>query len=316
MHPSPVFVGIDVAKAKLDVALRPGDQTWQMDHDETTIAHLVEQLQALLPTLIVVEATGGLQVPLVAALVAQELPVVVINPRLARDFAKALGYLAKTDRLDARVLAHYGEAVRPSLRPRPNADTEQLRALVVRRRQLLEMVVAEHNRLSTAPERVRDSIDHHLSWMRQQLQSLDAELQSMTKSSEEFRHRDGILQSTPGVGPVLSQTLLAQVPELGQLNRKQIAALIGVAPFNRDSGTLRGHRMIWGGRASVRAALYMSTLVATRHNPVIREFYERLLAAGKVKKVALTACMRKLLTILNAMMKHQQTWQPQLAKSL
>jgi transposase len=316
MNPSPLFVGIDVAKAKLDVALRPGDQTWQIDHDEATIAQLVAQLQAQSPTLIVVEATGGLEAPLVAALAAQELPVVVINPRLARDFAKAPGYLAKTDRIDARVLAHYGEAVRPSLRPLPDADTQQLRALVVRRRQLLEMLGAEHNRLSTAPERVRDSIAQHLSWMRQQLASLDADLESMLKASEVFRQRDKILQSTPGVGPVLSQTLLAQVPELGQLNRKKIAALIGVAPFNRDSGTLWGHRTIWGGRASVRAALYMSTLVATRHNPVIREFYERLLAAGKVKKVALTACMRKLLTILNAMVKHQQTWQPRLAKSL
>ncbi len=316
MHSSLVFVGIDISKAKLDVALRPGDQAWQIDHDETNIAQLVAQLQAQSPTRIVVEATGGLEAPLVAALAAQELPVVVINPRLARDFAKALGYLAKTDRLDARVLAHYGEAVRPSLRPLPDADTQQLRALVVRRRQLLEMLSAEHNRLSTAPERVRDSIEHHLSWLRQQLASLDEDLQRMLKASPLFRQRDEILQSTPGVGPVLSQTLLSQLPELGQLNCKQIAALVGVAPFNRDSGTLRGHRTIWGGRASVRAALYMATLVATRHNSVIREFYARLLAAGKVKKVALTACMRKLLTILNAMVKHQQMWQPRLAKSL
>ncbi len=316
MHPSPLFVGIDISKSKLDVALRPRDQTWQIDHDEANIAQLVGQLQAQSPTRIVVEATGGLGAPLVAALAAQELPVVVINPRLARDFAKALGYLAKTDRIDARVLAHYGEAVRPSLRPLPDADTQQLRALVVRRRQLLEMVGAEHNRLSMAPERVRDSIAHHLSWMRQQRASLDADLASMLKGSAVFRHRGDILQSTPGVGPVLSQTLLAHVPELGQLNRKEIAALIGVAPFNRDSGTMRGHRTIWGGRASVRAALYMATLVATRHYPVIREFYERLLAVGKVKKVTLTACMPKLLTMLNAMVKYQQTWQLRLAKSL
>jgi transposase len=316
MHPSPVFVGIDVAKATLDVALRPGDQTWQIDHDEASIAQRVAQLQALSPTRIVVEATGGLAAPLVAALAAQELPVAVINPRLARDVATAPGYLAKTDRIDARVLAPYGEAVRPPLRPRPDADTEHVRALVVRRRQLLEMMSAEHSRLNTAPACVRDSIAHHLSWMRQQLQSLDAELESMIKSREAFRHRDAIFQSTPGVGPVLSQTLLSQVPEPGQLNRQEIAALIGVAPFNRDRGTLRGHRTIWGGRASVRAALEMSTLVATRHNPVIRAFYARLLAAGKGKKVALTACMRKLLTILNAMAKHEQAWQPQLAKSL
>ena len=213
------------------------------------------------------------------------------------------------------MLAHYGDAIRPSLRPLPDADTQELRALVVRRRQLIDMMTAEQSRRSTAPARVRDSIEHHLSWLRQQLASLDNDLDEMLKASPLWRERDAILQSTPGVGPVLSRTLMAHLPELGQLSGKEMAALVGVAPFNRDSGTWRGRRMIWGGRAHVRAVLYMSALVATRRNPVIREFYDRLLAAGKLKKVALTACMRKLLTILNAMVKHQQRWQPRVAKN-
>jgi transposase len=316
MTSSPLFVGIDVAKATLDVALRPSAQTWQVIYDEAHIEALVAQLISLSPTLIVVEATGGLERLLVAALAAVGLPVVVINPRLARDFAKATGRLAKTDRIDAQVLAHYGEAIRPSLRPLPNADTQQLRALVDRRRQLLDMMTAEQSRLSTSPARIRDSIEHHLTWLQQQLASLDDDLDRTLKASSLWRERDDILQSTPGVGPVLSRTLMSYVPELGELNRKEIAALVGVAPFNRDSGTWRGRRTIWGGRATVRAVLYMSTLVATRHNPVIREFYERLLAAGKEKKVALTACMRKLLTILNAMVKNQQRWQPKVAKNV
>ncbi|MEE8235187.1 MAG: IS110 family transposase, partial [Gammaproteobacteria bacterium] len=243
-------------------------------------------------------------------------PVVVINPRRARDFAKATGRLAKTDRIDAQVLAHYGDAIRPSLRPLPDADLQQLRAVVDRRRQLLDMMSAEQNRLSTSPVRIRDAIAHHLTWMRQQVASLDADLDGMLHASPLWRERDEILRSTPGVGPVLSGTFISQLPELGALNRHEIAALVGVAPFNRDSGTWRGRRRIWGGRATVRTVLYMSTLVATRYNPVIRAFYERLLAAGKVKKVALTACMRKLLTILNAMVKNQQRWQPSVEKSM
>jgi transposase len=315
MKSSPLFVGIEVAKATLDVALRPSDQTWQVLYEDAEVEALVDQLTELSPTLIVVEATGGLETPLGAALAAAKLPVVVINPRLVRGFAKATGRLAKTDRIDAQVLAHYGEAIRPSLRPLPDADPQQLRAVVTRRRQLVDMITAEQSRLSSAPARVRDSIGHHMSWLRQQIASLDDDLDEMRKASSLWHERDAILQSTPGVGPVLSRTLLAHVPELGELNRQEMAALIGVAPFNRDSGLWRGRRMMWGGRAHVRAVLYMSTLVATRHNPVIREFYERLLAAGKEKKVALTACMRKLLTILNAMVKHQQRWQPRVAKN-
>jgi transposase len=316
MASSPLFVGIDVAKATLDIALRPSAQTWQVIYDEPHVEAFVTQLNELSPTLIVVEATGGLERSLVAALVAARLPVIVINPRQARDFAKATGRLAKTDRIDAQVLAHYGEAIRPSFRPLPDADTQQLRALVDRRRQLVDMMTAEQSRLNTSPARVRDSIEAHLAWLQQQLASLDDDLDDMLQSSPIWRERDDMLQSTPGVGPVLSRTLMSQLPELGDLNRKEIAALVGVAPFNRDSGTWRGRRTIWGGRAAVRSVLYMSTLVATRHNPVIREFYERLLAAGKAKKVALIACMRKLLTILNAMVKNQQRWQPRASKSV
>ena len=316
MPSSPLFVGIDVAKATLDIALRPSKQLWQIIYDDAQIEALVTQLSELSPTLIVIEATGGLERILVAALVAAKLPVVVINPRLARDFAKAIGRLAKTDRIDAQVLAHYGEAIRPSLRPLPDADTQQLRALVDRRRQLMDMMSAEQSRLNTSSARIRDSIEHHLTWLRQQVAKLDDDLDGMLKASSLWREYDAILQSTPGVGPVLSRTLISQLPELGDLNRKEVAALVGVAPFNRDSGTWRGRRTIWGGRATVRAVLYMSTLVATRYNPVIREFYERLLVSGKVKKVALIACMRNLLTILNAMIKHQQPWQPRVAKSM
>jgi transposase len=316
MASSPLFVGIDVAKTTLDIALRPSAQTWQVIYDDPHVEAFVTQLNELSPTLIVVEATGGLERSLVAALVAARLPVIVINPRQARDFAKATGRLAKTDRVDAQVLAHYGEAIRPSFRPLPDADTQQLRALVDRRRQLVDMMTAEQSRLNTSPARVRDSIEAHLAWLQQQLASLDDDLDDMLQSSPIWRERHDMLQSTPGVGPVLSRTLMSQLPELGDLNRKEIAALVGVAPFNRDSGTWRGRRTIWGGRAAVRSVLYMSTLVATRHNPVIREFYERLLAAGKAKKVALIACMRKLLTILNAMVKNQQRWQPRASKSV
>ncbi len=304
------FVGIDVSKATLDVAVRPSGQSWQIDYDAPRVTQLIDHLQALAPERIVVEATGGFETALVVALAAAALPVVVVNPRHVRDFAKASGRLAKTDRLDAQVLAHYGEAMRPELRPLPDANTQELRALVGRRRQLVEMLTAEQSRLRHAPSGIGKAITKHLKWLQRALHDLDDDLKRRLQSSPLWRERDTILQSVPGVGPVLAQTLMAQVPELGQRNRKEIAALIGVAPFHRDSGTWRGRRTIWGGRASVRAVLYMSALVASRHNPVIREFYERLLAAGKVKKVALTACMRKLLTILNAMMKHQTPWQP------
>jgi transposase len=258
--------------------------------------------------LIVLEATGGFELAVTAALAAARQPVVVVNPRQVRDFAKATGQLAKTDVLDAAILAQFAEAVRPALRPVPEATTQAFGALLTRRRQLIEMRTAEQNRLGSAPRSVRQEIQAHLAWLEKRLGRLDDELGKGVRNSPIWREKDDLLRSTPGVGPVLARTLLASLPELGTLNRKQIAALIGVAPFNRDSGTLRGRRTVWGGRAQVRAALYMGALEAVRNNPLLRAFYQRLLAAGKVKKVALTASMHKRLLILNAMLKHGTPW--------
>jgi len=274
---------------------------------------LQEWLQELAPALIVVEATGGLELPLVGALAAADLPVVVINPRQVRDFAKALGKLAKTDTLDAQVLAHFGEATKPKLRPLPDAQTQELKALVARRRQVVEMLVAEKNRQRRAIPSVQRRIARHLRILEEELAELDHDLGRTLRQSPLWREREDLLRSVPGIGPTLSATLLAELPELGSLNRHQVAALVGVAPLNRDSGTLRGKRTTWGGRGSLRAALYMATLVATRCNPVVRAFYLRLCGAGKPKKVALTACMRKLLCILNAMVKHRRPWNANLA---
>jgi len=305
-----VYVGIDVAKATLDVAVHPTGARWTTTHTEREVAGLVPRLTALDPALVVLEATGGLEGPLAGALAAAGLPVVVVNPRQVRDFAKATGLLAKTDALDAAVLAHFAAAVRPTPRPLPDAATQTLAALVTRRRQLVEMLTAERNRLGSAPRALRAEIQAHITWLQRRLGRLDDDLNEAIRTSPVWRAQDDLLQSVPGVGPVLSRTLLASLPELGRLNRKAIAALVGVAPLNRDSGTFRGRRMIWGGRAAVRAVLYMGTLVAVRHNPVLRAFYQRLRGVGKLPKVALTACMRKLLTILNAMMKHQHRWNP------
>jgi len=308
VNPTPIYVGIDVAKDRLDVAQRPGTEAWSVSNDNRGIADLVARLKTLRPALAVLEATGGIELPLVGALAAVGLPVVVVNPRQTREFARATGRLAKTDAIDAQVLARFAEAVRPALRPLPDAATRQLTGLVTRRRQVIEMLTAEKNRLRTAAPAVRDHIKEHILWLERSLSDLDSELGQAIRSSDIWRTQDDLLQSAPGVGPVLSTTLLAELPELGSLNRKEIAALVGVAPLNRDSGTLRGRRTVWGGRSQVRAALYMAALVATRFNPVIRAFYQRLQTAGKPKKVALTACMRKLLTILNAMMRHQAPW--------
>ncbi len=309
MSTVPIFVGIDIAKDRLDVAVRPTGDRWAVPNDNAGITTVVTRLRALRPALVVLEATGGLEIPLTGALAAAGLPVVVVNPRQVRDFAKATGKLAKTDALDAAVLAQFAEAVRPALRPLPDAATQALGALLARRRQLIEMRTAEQNRLGSAPPPVRTRIRAHLTWLERELAHLDEELGRAIRESPVWREREDLLQSTPGVGPVLARTLLASLPELGTLNRKQIAALVGVAPLNRDSGTLRGRRTVWGGRGPVRAALYMSALVATRWNPVIRTFYQRLCAAGKAKKVALTACMHKLLLILNAMVKTGTPWQ-------
>ena len=249
------------------------------------------------------------------ALVAAELAsgglrVVVVNPRQVRDFARAAGKLAKTDSLDAHALAHFGEAVQPEVRPLPDATARELVAMVARRRQLVEMIAAEGNRLRTATRRIRPEVQEHIQWMKDNLEQLDLDLDDTIRSSPMWKDKDQVLRSTAGVGPVLSMTLLSELPELGALNCGQIAALVGVAPFNRDSGAFRGKRSVWGGRKQVRAALYMATLVATRYNPVLQAFYQRLCAAGKPKKVALTACMRKLLTILNVMIKNNRHWNP------
>jgi transposase len=242
------------------------------------------------------------------ALASAELPVVVVNPRQVRDFAKATGQLAKTDRIDALVLARFAEAVRPAVRPLPDELTIELRALIARRRQITEMIVAERNRLSPASKAVRKRIEAHIRWLESELDRADQDLDQSIRQSPIWQENQELLQSVPGIGPVISRTLLAELPELGQLNRKQMAALVGIAPLNRDSGTMRGRRTIWGGRASVRAVLYMAALVASKRNAIIRAFYQRLRTAGKAPKVALVACMRKLLTILNSMIKHKTRW--------
>lgn len=305
-----MFVGIDVAKAQLDVALRPSGETWRVSNDESGIAPLVARLKALDPTLVVLEATGGLEWPVVAALGSADLPVVVVNPRQVRDFAKATGRLAKTDHLDALLLARFGEAVRPEPRRLADETTRSVEALVARRRQVVDMLTAERNRRQTALPVLHAELDEHIAWLRHRVADLDRALGEALQASPLWRARDDLLRSAKGVGPVLSSTLLLDLPELGQLDRKQIAALVGVAPLNRDSGTLRGKRTIWGGRAKVRAALYMGALVATRFNTVIHAQYQRLLQAGKPKKVALVACMHKLLLILNALLRDGVRWQP------
>lgn len=302
------YVGIDVSKATLDMAVRPTEQRWSVSNDEKGIDQLVPRLVTLSPALVVLEATGGLEVAVLGALAAAGLPVVAVNPRQVRDFAKATGHLAKTDRLDAYVLAHFAEAVKPTPRPLPDAQALVLKGLLARRRQVVGMLTAEKNRLHTAHPPVRQDIGRHIAWLEESLAKLNTDLGDTLRQSPLWREKEELLRSVPGVGPVLSLTLLVELPELGTLDRKRIAALAGVAPLNRDSGTLRGRRAVWGGRSRLRAALYMGTLVATRHNPILRAMYLRLLAAGKAKKVALTACMHKMLTIVNAILTHRTPW--------
>ena len=307
------FVGIDVSKAQLDVAVRPTGKRWVLPYDETGIEGLIPQIVDLEPALVLLEATGGLELPLVAALAAAALPVVVVNPRQVRDFAKATGTLAKTDTLDAGVLAHFADAVRPEVRPLQDAETQVLNSLTARRHQVMTMLVSEKNRLGTASgavssRAVSPRIEAHIAWLEQELSDLAKGLRQTLRRSPVWREQDDLLRTVPGVGPQLSLTLLALLPELGTLDRRQIAALVGVAPYNRDRGALRGKRAVWGGRSRVRAVLYMGALVASRHNPAIRDFYQRMLAAGKPKKVALIASMRKLLVTLNAMLKHGYPW--------
>jgi transposase len=308
----PRFVGIDVSKGQLDIACRPEHTRWNVTNDSTGIGELLSQLRQLQPTLIVLEATGGWQFALVAALAVSKLPVAVMNPRQIRDFAKATGELAKTDALDAGVIAHFAEAVRPTPRPLPDETTQQLDALLQRRRQLLEMLVAERHRVALAHPTVRDSLARHIDDLQCLISETDEEISTVIRSSPAWREKDDLLQSAPGIGPVLSATLQAALPELGALNQREIAKLVGVAPLNDDSGKRSGARHIRGGRAEVRAVLYMATLTATRCNPVIKAFYQRLLARGKVQKVALTAAMRKLLIILNTMVKTQTSWNARL----
>ena len=303
-----VFVGIDVSKSRLDVVMRPSQETWQSTNDEAGVRALVERLQSLSATLLIVEATGGYERLLVAALVAAQLPVVVINPRQARDFAKALGQLAKTDRIDAHLLALFAERVRPPTRALPDEATQELEALLVRRRQVVEMLTAEENRRKQARPALRERIQAHIRWLRGELSDAESEMERAIEASPAWQVRVDLLRSVPGVGPAVSRTLLGELPELGQLTHRQIAKLVGVAPLNRDSGTLRGRRSIWGGRAPVRSALYMAALAGIRWNPILSTYYRRLRNGGKAHKVALVACMRKLLIILNALVRTGQPW--------
>lgn len=310
-----MFIGIDVAKAELVVAVHPGAERWTVANDERGVRTLTERLRAAPPTLIVLEATGGYELLCVAALAAAELPVVVVNPRQVRDFARATGQLAKTDRLDADILARFAEHVRPALRPIPGAEAQELDAMLTRRRQLIEMLGAERNRLGQVfgkgKRAVKKSLKAHIAFLERELRIADTDLSDAVRHSPVWREQDDLMQSVPGVGPVLSRTLLADLPELGRLSRREIAKLVGVAPLSRDSGTFRGRRFVQGGRATVRGVLYMGALVAARRNPIIRTFYLRLVAAGKPKKLALVACMRKLLTILNVMVRTKTRWMRQ-----
>lgn len=311
--PKQQWVGIDVSKATLDVGVYPKGEHWQTANRQAQWEALAEQLSALAPERIVLEASGGYEAAVAAVLVDHALPVVVVNPRQVRDFARAIGQLAKTDRIDAQVLARFGEAIRPQVRALPDETTRGIRALVSRRRQLQEMLTAEQNRLvsaavQNAPESLREQLGEHIDWLRRQLADIDDELRRQLQASPVWRERENLLRTIPGIGPVTSAALLSHVPELGQLDHKAIAKLIGVAPLNDDSGTLHGRRHIWGGRAAVRATLYMAALVATRCNPSIRAFYRRLCAAGKPKKLALVACMRKLLVLCNSVLRTTTPW--------
>jgi transposase len=308
--PSSIWVGLDVAKAHIDVAVLPTCTRLQVPNDESGHATLVASLLAAAPTLVVLEATGGYETAVATALALAGLPVAVVNPRQVRDFARALGYLAKTDAIDAGVLARFAERVQPAPRPLPDADHADLAALVARRRQVSEMLVAERNRLALARAPIRQRVREHVRYLDARLAELDADIAGRIRKTPVWRDRDQLLQSVPGVGPRTSSVLLASLPELGTGSARSLAALVGIAPLNADSGQHRGRRRTWGGRADVRAALYMAALVATRCNPMFRAFYQRLLTAGKTKKVALIATMHKLLTVLHALIKQNKPWQP------
>jgi transposase len=306
------YVGIDVSKDTLEVAVRPG-KGWSMANDETAASELARRLGGFDVELVVMEATGGLQSTLAAALATMGVPAAVVNPRQVRDFARAMGVLAKTDRVDASVIAYFAEAVKPEVRALRDEHLEQLNAVLVRRRQIVDMITEEKNRLHRAMNTLKESITQHIEWLKKALNKTDGELDRLVKETPLWMEKDELYQSVPGVGPVLSKTLMASLPELGTLNRRKVASLVGVAPMNRDSGKYRGRRKIQGGRGNVRAVLYMSTLSAVKHNPAIKEFYQRLISAGKKPKVAITACMRKLLIILNNMAKTNTPWENHLS---
>ena len=308
-----IFVGIDVSKAWLDIAVHEREETSRVANDDTGIPDLVKRMKELDPALIVMEPTGGFEILAVAELSQAGLPVVVVNAKRIRDFARATGRLAKTDKLDAKVLAHFAAAIRPPVRELQSAEEEELTALLTRRRQLLEMLTVEKNRLVTVRAKMRTEIEAHIEWLTESVKGLDKEIEDFVEGTPIWKEKDAILQSVPGVGRVTSATILGMLPELGKLNRQEIAALVGVAPINKDSGRKQGRRRVFGGRADVRRVLYMAALSAKKFNPVIRKFYDRLIKQGKEKKVALTACMRKLLVILNVMMRTMEPWRTQVA---
>ena len=302
------FVGIDVSKDKLDIAVCPTQESFSVTNNQSGLNDLSRRLKAIDPELIVLESTGGYEICAATTLYAAGLPVVIINARQVRDFAKSLGRLAKTDAIDAQVIAQFAKAIKPDVRPLKDEISQELAALVTRRRQIVEMIVAESNRLATAAKRNRRDIKAHIHWLQKRLSQIDTDIKGEIRKSPVWHEKDQILRSAPGVGPATSAVLISNVPELGQLNRKKIAALIGVAPLNCDSGLFKGRRKIWGGRANVRSVLYMSTLSAIQFNPIIRQFYQRLKESGKCGKVAMVACMRKQLVILNAMIRDQAKW--------
>jgi transposase len=309
MSSKELFVGVDVSKATLDVALGSDADVRSVSNDEAGVAGLADQLAKVAPTLVVMEATGGYESLLAGVLSNHGIAVAVVNPRQVRDFAKSAGVLAKTDRIDARILARFGEALRPEPRPLASEEAKELEGLVSRRRQIVDMLTMEKNRLGIARgERLRRSIKKHIDWLEEALRRANDDIDKAIRNSPVWREQEDLLRSAKGIGPVSARTMLAELPELGRLNRKQIAALVGVAPMNRDSGTMKGTRTCWGGRASVRQVLYMATLTAVRSNPTIRAAYVALQARGKKRKVAVVACMRKLLTMLNAMMRDRRSW--------
>ncbi len=308
-------VGIDVSKRTLDVCVLPGEggsgsqgESFAVANDHAGIGELLHRIEGSGPKLVVLEATGRYERLAATSIAARGIPVAVVNPRQTRDFAKAMGRLAKTDRIDAFVLARFAGAVEPRASTIPDGEAQHLQGVLARRRQLIEMLVSEGNRLQMAPKALAKRIRAHIEWLKKEVERTDKDLDEAIEDNAAFKANEILLRSVPGVGRVLSRTLLAELPELGTITHRRLCALVGVAPFNRDSGQRSGKREAWGGRAPVRAVLYMGALVATRHNPVIKEFYERLLAAGKPKKVALVACMRKMLSILNALMRDRAIW--------